>query len=664
MARAARADETIVVTGTAPDSQARDRDKQLGDAPFVTVLHPDEHADTASVADAVATSVGAHVKSLGGLGAFESVSIRGAEPGQTEVLVDGVPLARLAAVTTDLGRFALGAFGEVDVYRGAVPVEYGGAGVGGALDLVTRLGAGDHGERFSASAGFGSFGARHVRAHYGDLHADGAIASSTTIGYQAAAGDFRYYDDHSTLLNTADDTYETRRNNGFTAVDADTRWGAGPAGTTPWAAGARLAYKQQGLPGSVADPASAANLSTIDVVLDGRMTNEIGAATARQLAYALVERQRLRDPDGELGLGAQHRDDDTLSGGASSTWHVPLWRTRLTIGAEVRADRFTDRDATGTAASTEGDREAVAPLAALDVPIGGLILTPAIRLDAMRTHPTPAPMGSLPGQTDYATRWDAIPSPRLSARYALLPDLALKTSAGWYVRMPTLVELFGDRGFIVGTPDLHPERGPSADLGAVWAPAAALGPVDRVLVQADAFATRSHDTIAFVTTAGYVARATNIGDTESYGGELSASARLAKLVSLTASYTRLETAQRSSDPSTDGKPIPRAPEDVLYARLAAAHPIAGHDAALWTDASVQSDSFLDPANHGRVPGRALFGAGASVVVAAAVRVTASVANLANTRVAYLMPSVPTALTDVAGFPLPGRSFYLSLDWTH
>src|SRR5262245_9313945 len=43
-ARAAADDtETIIVVDHAPGQAARDRDRALGDAPFVTVLHPDEH---------------------------------------------------------------------------------------------------------------------------------------------------------------------------------------------------------------------------------------------------------------------------------------------------------------------------------------------------------------------------------------------------------------------------------------------------------------------------------------------------------------------------------------------------------------------------------------------------------------------------------------------
>src|ERR1700761_5888202 len=151
--------ETIVVI----DAAAPDRDRALTDAPFVTIVRPDDSTATTSVADAIGATVGTQTHSLGGLGAYESVTVRGAPSGNTEVLIDGVPLSRIASVTTDLGRFTLDSFGQVELYRGAVPVELGGAGVGGALNLVTKLGRDDNGDRVSASAGFGSFGARHVR---------------------------------------------------------------------------------------------------------------------------------------------------------------------------------------------------------------------------------------------------------------------------------------------------------------------------------------------------------------------------------------------------------------------------------------------------------------------------------------------------------------------
>ena len=51
----------------------------------------------------------------------------------------------------------------------------------------------------------------------------------------------------------------------------------------------------------------------------------------------------------------------------------------------------------------------------------------------------------------------------------------------------------------------------------------------------------------------------------------------------------------------------------------------------------------------------------------------AVENLADALITYLpldpppspqLTETPTPLVDVAGFPLPVRSFYLSLDWTY
>jgi iron complex outermembrane receptor protein len=660
--RAVADPETIVIIDREVDRPtARDRDRALGDAPFVTIIHPDDHPATASVADAVGQTVGALTRSLGGLGAFESVSVRGAAPGHTQVLIDGVPLARIAQVTTDLGRFALASFGEVELYRGAVPVELGGAGVGGALNLVTKLGRSEHGDVVTASIGAGSFGARHVRLHYGDAHADGTLLSSTTLGYQGATGDYTYYDDNGTPLNPTDDTYKTRRNNAFDQFDGASRVGT-PDGTV--AGGLRLAYKHQGLPGSIAEPALDASLTTVDVIGDARAEHAIGAASERELGYVLVESQRLHDPLAELGLGAQQRAYLTLSGGATSVWHAPIAGDRATLGLELRGDRFRDEDANGMQPTVSGDRVGGAVLAAYDLALAPqLVVTPAMRLDVLHTAPAPDVVGP-DAFMAVPPRWDVVPSPRVTARLAVTEDVAVKASGGWYVRLPTLLELFGDRGYVWGNPRLLPERGPSGEVGAVWAPARALGAIDRVLVEADAFASRPRDTIAFVTTAGFVARAENIGQSQTYGGELVASARVWRALSLTASFTELQSAQISDDVNFAGKPLPREPEQILYARADLVRTIAHRACSAWLDTSYQSESYLDNASLGVVPARVLVGTGARAEIAARISLALAIENLFDVRVVQGIGGEPTALADVAGFPLPGRSFYVTMDWSY
>ena len=665
--------ETIIVIDRAPDpEQARDRERALGDAPFVTVIHPEDHPATASVADAVGATVGAQVRSAGGAGAYESVIIRGAAPGHTAVLIDGVPLSRIAAVTTDLSRFALASFGEVELYRGAVPVELGGAGVGGALNLITRLGRGDHGERFAASLGMGSFGGRHLRVHYGDVH--GEWLSSTTIGYQGATGDFTYFSDNGTQLNPHDDSYKPRTNNQFDQVDLASRIGRAHSED---AGGVRVAYKDQGLPGSVYTPTLAATLATLDVIGDARFDANVGPALAKQLGYVLVEDQRLRDPMAELGLGAQARDYLTFAGGASSTWVLPIDRHRLTAGLELRGDRFRDADADGARAALIGTRLGGAVLASIDLvvdPAAEIIVTPSFRLDVVRTRPT--------DRSDPA-RDEVIPSPRISMRAAISPSTSLKASAGYYVRTPTLIELFGDRGSLVGNGALVPETGPSADAGFVIAPEHALHVpngelpeivVDRVFVEVAGFATRPSNTIVFVPDAGStVYRPINAGDALTYGSELVGSARFARTVSITANYTHLVTAQLTTDPAYANNQLPSQPAERVYGRIDVERPAFARATSLWCDASWQGGTYLDRGNTQPLPDRWLLGAGARIELSPHLGLSLSVANLADERTEQLtltppprpdLAMVPTPLADFFGFPLPGRSYYLALDWSH
>src|SRR6185503_10383537 len=261
----------------------------------------------------------------------------------------------------------------------------------------------------------------------------------------------------------SDDMVRVRRNNGFDAVDVATRWGTASEGTAregtaserAVAGGVRAAYKRQVLPGSTTNPALEASLTTIDVIGDGACDARIGGATAHQLAYLLVERQHLGDPMGELGLGAAERDSLTLAGGASSTWRFALGAHRGQLGGELRGERFRDRDASGGQRTLVGNRLAGALTAAADLvidpPDARIVVTPAVRLELMRSAPTPVTSGPH-ALEPVAPRRDVIASPRLTARLAATPDMTVKGSAGWYARLPTLVEVFGNRGYLIGSP--------------------------------------------------------------------------------------------------------------------------------------------------------------------------------------------------------------------
>jgi iron complex outermembrane receptor protein len=103
-----------------------------------------------TAADAVAELPGVSVRTNS---RGETIArIRGSDERQTQVFLDGAPLAVPWDGRADIGVLPAGVIGGVRAIKGAVPIEYGANAVAGAVDLETRSG-GPAGVRAMASAG-------------------------------------------------------------------------------------------------------------------------------------------------------------------------------------------------------------------------------------------------------------------------------------------------------------------------------------------------------------------------------------------------------------------------------------------------------------------------------------------------------------------------------
>jgi vitamin B12 transporter len=659
--------ETIVIVEGSHDELSH-RGRALREAPFVTIIEErDRRGQLLSVSEAISGTVGASVRSSGGVGGASTLSIRGAGSGHTGVSIDGIPLSRLTSVSADLGRFQLGEFETVEVYRGNVPLELGGAGVGGAVNLTTRLGVGRDGERIRALAGMGSYGTRRVGVHLGDQWRGYDVTASAA--YLTTTGDYRVFSDAGTPLNRSDDSWLTRRNNGLQQLDASARAGRSDRdgqGSTIF--GTRVSWQDHGLPGLIAAPAFQASLATGFAMVDVDDRRQVASWSVRTRAYGTVEWQRFRDRDNEIGLAAQDREYLTLGSGASSSWKRLIASHQAQLGLEARIERFRDRDRWMESATLRGFRQTFSLSAGDELALGEWLLAAAVRLDLSRTDPATLPdtlMSPLP------PRLEVSPSPRLTARLLAAQDLAVKASAGWYARQPTLVELFGDRGFIVGTPELKSETGPSLDLGVVWSPAKVRGPIDRSMLEISGFFNHSSNAIVFVNT-GFVARPTNVGAAENLGLEVAATARWWQLLQLSANYTLGHSEQQESEPSFSGKDLPRHPRHAAYLKLEVARPILGRQVRCHGDLQWVSESYLDRANLQRVPARHMVGAGVNLELGFNTMVVVEVKNLLDHQVERApvdpaprpdLTSVPVAISDISGLPLPGRNVFVTLEWS-
>lgn len=673
--------ETIVIVQGARNTGVRDlqgsetehvdAERGLEDSAFVTTVHvADSEGESRTVSEVLARTVGVNARSLGGLGAFSSISVRGSAPGHTSVAVDGIPLSRIVSVGANLGTFELGSFETIELFRGGVPPRLGGAGVGGAVNMQTALGRNEGEKSFTLSLGTGSFGARHLRTRWLGGKRKGKKAAQVSVGYAGASGDFEFFDNRNTRLNFSDDRVSTRKNNSFDRFDVLARARLGN-----WTLGSRSSLQAQGQPGSSSNPALEASLSTANELLDLRYDRpdywgEQSHASVR--TFASVERQHFSDPESEIGLLAQNSVYLTTSLGLGAGTQLRLGQHSLSADIDSRMDWFRDRtDSDNDRPKASGNRQGLRLALSEEAEIidGSLFAEFGVRADLLRTLPSrdvfsQGSSASAPEQKDWYL------SPRATLRYRVAESIALKASGGRYLRIPTLVEMFGDRGFILGNPELRPEIGLTGDFGIVWAPWQAKSIVDRIYIEAAAFVSRPKNPIVFLTGNGFVSQARNLDGARILGTEFVASARFWKRVTTSANYSVLDARKRSNDLSND-KLLPGRPENRVYARVDTAFQPGGRLLVLWADALYVSGNYLDELNSLELPSRTLLGCGIKAALVRDLILSLEVKNLLDLRSEEValhpspspdVNSTPLPLSDVHGFPLPGRSIYLNLQW--
>jgi vitamin B12 transporter len=169
----------------------------------ITVISSAEIAkrSTTGLVEALRGAPGLDIYQTGGPGAQTSVFLRGATPGQTLLLVDGLRIGDPSSTdgSVDLGGLVATDIERIEVLRGPQSALYGSDAMGGVIHIITRKGEGK--PRASVLLEGGSYGMAHTRARLsgGDgplwfafaidaLHTDGfprygyRVARPLTIG--------------------------------------------------------------------------------------------------------------------------------------------------------------------------------------------------------------------------------------------------------------------------------------------------------------------------------------------------------------------------------------------------------------------------------------------------------------------------------------------------
>jgi iron complex outermembrane receptor protein len=238
--------------------------------------------------------------------------------------------------------------------------------------------------------------------------------------------------------------------------------------------------------------------------------------------------------------------------------------------------------------------------------------------------------------------------PAAGARLRLWSGLHARTSWGRHHRTPGFLDLFGDGGSVAGNSELRPEDGTNFDWG-IQAAGARAGIDARF--EASWFRNRVEHLITFVPQSQNIFKATNIGAASLHGDEWVwrlADAGPAARWAVEGNCTRLDAIDLGKDTTWyAGKTLPGRPALQLYQRVAVR--VARLEVA-W-DLEHLARNYLDRANTKVVAQRNLHGLDVAWRWRGA-GIRLGLRNLTDERA-----------SDVAGFPLPGRTVFMTTSYT-
>jgi iron complex outermembrane receptor protein len=618
-------------------------------AAFATVLRAADWADRiTNLADLLRDVVGVQVKSLGG--EYATVSIRGSSAEQVMVYLDGVPLNRALGGGVNLGDLPLAQLDRIEVYRGMTPASLPEASIGGAILLHSRAAAGG-GPQGDAAASVGTLGSGEVRASYGGSGDRGSWLAA--MDGATTDGDFLYWNNNGTPDEPGDDFERRRVNNDFTRAHAMGN-GRVRAGDTTLTFSADLFRRDQGVPGLDALQSETARLTTSRMVLSARAERP-GLASGRLRLEGGLGRTEERDvydgSDENLAIYARSSDNRIVSNGldGGGTYVLGAHQAISFLAAARREtadladpDHHPSDKGTATRSSLTATLEDQISLAG-----GRILLSPALRSEHARNDFAVGPAAGLvplSGEPNAGAT-----TGKIGLRADLGSGWLLRANGGTFLRLPDFIELYGDRGSIVGNAGLAPEHGRNLDAGIGWTAARQGETIGDLFVEAVLFETRAEDLIIFFPTPQSLVRPENVGAARIRGAELTFAARFGARLHGSLNAVR-QNAVDTSDTIFNGKLLPGRARDEASA---AATLDAGRTRLSW-DFTYIGPNYMDGLNTevNRLPSRYLHDVSCRVALPHRLEATATIHNVFDDRT-----------VDVARFPLPGRRFEARLQWT-
>jgi iron complex outermembrane receptor protein len=619
-----------------------------------TPLHPHEpsHEDALSgsvvrrerlqapeleAADVLRRESGVEVVQYGGFGAAATASIRGATAAQTPVYLGGIRLNDEVAGAADLSQIPLWLIDRIEIYRGNAPLYADELGIGGALVFepvrpqASAAGAGISAGSFGTSSGFAWAAAGNAER-----------ASLVGVEVAHADNDYEFDDNRGTLFVPGDDRRGVQQNVDVSELDA---WAIHrvqlPAGARVDVL-ANAAVREQGVPRLALSPSREARARYQRLLLGTRARLPFGSEKQHELelATSFVGAQSIYDdPNYELDLLVPRVEITGRRAAQRALARFELSpRIELTSVLDLSLDQLLRQDGKSQQIRAQAHSGRVASGLSFE-PWSGWFLLPLLGL-ACRS---PGERGGACDQHEPVGRIAIARRERLWTVFA---------GVGRYVRFPTLGELYGGGVLVRGNSHLGPERGVTSDLGFR---AQYLTGAFRLWADAAAYTRFADDLVSYVRSSQGFLVPINVQAARVSGIESAAGAEfgphVATDLALTVSDPRDVTPERKI--KNDILPFHSRFVGALGLNLSSSPHLPGRIDSTRGRVSVlhQSSRYADPAGLVVIPAQTTLDLELEQGFSGEqIKSRARVANVLDAE-----------RFDVVGYPLPGRSVFVSME---
>ena len=452
--RTYRIDEVVVL------SSSQDTRGELEKIPsFVTVVERSEFENNAStVADVIASTPGVNINVMGGLGNYTEVSIRGSYSNQVQVYIDGMLLNEAIGGAVNLASIPLIQVESVEIWRSGAPAQFGGDAAGGVVNIKTRD---NLTLQKTFSLGYGSYNTFTSNTVFNIPM--GMSRFHATLDYSSSDNNFEYMSDNGTMYNKNDDYWARRNNDEFHSTNLLSKFSHVLPSGTQLEFSEHILSNKKNLPGKDNIRYSSSSLETVKNLFQGKVTlNPFfhNILRAQPTFYHIYSHERYRDPHGEIGWGIQ----DNVYNSNAFTFMAPFTVNAgnyavFNLTPMTKQEYFRpDYKLQSETIPLSSDREYFSLAGDVFFKTSDERLTITSNLKRDRYFSSYSGEPSILNLKIPGSKFNYMTNSNAGLKLRVLNNFTVQGNYGDITRVPSLYELFGDRGGTLSNPDLKPEH--------------------------------------------------------------------------------------------------------------------------------------------------------------------------------------------------------------